>query len=408
MAETGTLAPMIDVVGRLIDLAARRGDGPGMNALLRRTRGLLDPPREPRTTLECERAVIDLEHEAWGFAISEFLLPAQRDDVVTVLRAEGEQEGDAPIIEDPWALLDPDRRRAWDRATTAQVLRAVHAAMAACLQYERTRRTSYLREAVLELESAVRSERREPFSGLPKAACREQGDRLERALRHALPPSAFYFFATRMREAIARVLAETNRTPAARGREQQMLSRETWMDGAHEERARGVWFVDWLQGRYEDEMERYRLAEEAEERRVMQAAEDRRERQAARHEEARLRRAEEESREPAATTEQSIPPGSSGPEERHTPEAPPPLEPQMERDYVAWPVHAEENERHNEVARQSAIAEHDQFMRERELLESREAERIRVEAEEAKRVEEFAAKARRKASPSRIQSGRWA
>ena len=77
----------------------------------------------------------------------------------------------------------------------------------------------------------------------------------------------------------------------------------------------------------------------------------------------------------------------------------------MHSDYVAWPFHAEENARFNEAARQRAIAEHDEFMQERQLLASKEAERIGAEVAETKRVEAFEAMAARKASPARIQSG---
>jgi hypothetical protein len=57
----------------------------------------------------------------------------------------------------------------------------------------------------------------------------------------------------------------------------------------------------------------------------------------------------------------------------------------MQSDYVAWPVHADENARLNEEARQRAIAEQAELTQARQLWASREAERIRVEAEEGKR-----------------------
>jgi hypothetical protein len=78
----------------------------------------------------------------------------------------------------------------------------------------------------------------------------------------------------------------------------------------------------------------------------------------------------------------------------------------MQSDYVAWPIHADENARLNEEARQRAIAEQAELTQARQLWASREAERIRVEAEEGKRVAAFQARARRKASPTRIQSSR--
>jgi hypothetical protein len=403
MAEMGTLALMIDVVERLVDLAGRRGDGSGMNALRQRTRGLLDPPKHPRTAVERERASIDLEYEYWSVAISEFLLPAHRDLVVAALRPDGEHDES----EDPWALLDPDTCRGWDLAAGAKVSRALQAASAACRHYEGTRRTNFLRDAVFELESAVRYERRRPFSGLPKDASREQGDRLGRALREVLPTSAFCFFAKTVREVIGQDLAGTVRTSGARSwKPEQMLSRETWTESLDAERAGGVWFVDALQDRYEVQMERNRLAEEADERRRKQAAEYHRQWQATRDEEARLRRAEEEALERAAAKERSRPPSSSDPKLKQTPEVPPPPNLKMHRDYVAWPAHAEENARLNEESQRRAIAEQAELAEARYVSASREAERVRAEAEEGRRVEAFQARARRKASPARIQSGR--
>lgn len=406
MTETGTFASTIDVVEQLVDLAARRGDGSGMHGLRRRARSILDPPKPARTAVEVEQASIDREHAYWVVAISGLLLPAQRDGVVAALRAGHEHKDGGRIIEDPWASIDPDARRTRDQAMAGQMLRAEHAAIAACHRYERTRRTSNLRDAVLELESAMEAEHEHNCSGPSTAACGEQGDRLGRALRQVLPPSAFRFFATTVRDDIAQHVAETRReSPAHRSDAEQWLSRETWTVCSDEKRAVGVWFVDWLQDRYEEEMERDRLAEEVEERRLRQAAEKYGQWQAARDEGARLERVQEKASERDAVTKPSVADGSSTGEEDHAFEVPPPPEPKMHSDYVAWPFHAEENARFKEAARQRAIAEHAEFMQERQLLAWKEAERIRAEVAEKERVEAFEALAARKASPARIQPG---
>jgi hypothetical protein len=407
VAET-ILVSFVEIVGGLVDVAARRSDGSGMNALRWRTRGLLDPPQEPRDAVERERASIDLEYGYWDAAISYLLLPAQRDGVLAALHADCEEDGPERVSEDPWALLQLDKRGDWERAREAKVMRALQAATRACRKYERTRRTGYLRDAVFELASAIRYEREQPSPGLPKAAWRRQGDRLGRALQEVLPSSAFWFLAKTMREAIARDIAKVGRTSAARGTErEQILSREAWADGLAEEREVGAWFVDWLQVRYEEEMERYRLAEEVEERRLQQAAEDLHRWEAARcvgAEEASLKRAEEAVLESAAAPEPSIPPRAKDAEDKHAPDVPPPSEPKMQSDFVAWPAHAEENARLNEEVRQGAIAEQLEVMQARQLWASKEVERIHAEGEDTKRVEAFQARARRKASPARIQS----
>jgi hypothetical protein len=130
----------------------------------------------------------------------------------------------------------------------------------------------------------MRAQRQQLCSGLSKAACGEQADRLERKLREVLPPSAVRFLITNVREAIAGHIAET--IPRFRGRgAEQRLSRETWA-GSDEERAVGVWFVDWFQLRYDNEMERDRIAEEAEDLRRRQEAERLRQWQVRRDEEA--------------------------------------------------------------------------------------------------------------------------
>lgn len=137
MAETGTLVSFVEIVGGLVDVAARRSDGSDMNALRWRTRGLLDPPKGPRGAVERERASIDLEYGYWDAAISYLLLPAARDGVLAVLHADCDEDGPERVSEDPWVLLQPDKRRAWERAREAKIMRALQAATRACRKYER-------------------------------------------------------------------------------------------------------------------------------------------------------------------------------------------------------------------------------------------------------------------------------
>jgi hypothetical protein len=154
----------------------------------------------------------------------------------------------------------------------------------------------------------------------------------------------------------------------------------------------------------EKEIERVRLAEESEKRRREQDAEKVRLWEAARNEGARLKRAADmashrmkskdaRDRKARATRTQSKMVRFS-----------PSLEPRLDADDRAWPLHAEENARYLEAAQQNAIEDLDEYMKERQLLESNEADRIQMEAAEVKRREAIQANAARKASPPRIQS----
>ena len=296
---------MVDIVDGLVRLAAQRGDGAGMLDLRRRLRALLDSPKPPATAGEVDQASIDFEQGVWVAAVSELLQPKEREAVVAALqdyRDEGRGRSGG-LAESAWTALDPEALSARDQAVAAEMLLAQRAAVGACRHYEQTRRTSHLREAVRELESARRSERDQLASGLRVSACEGEADRLGWALGQVLPPPAFRFFARLVREHISAEIAESRvtwRRSPTRGAEQQWLSRDTWTDRSHdEEGAEGVWFIDWLQDRFDEEMERDRLAEEAEEHRQREAEAKLREWQSLRDEEARLK-GEEGSFEPEA------------------------------------------------------------------------------------------------------------
>lgn len=285
---------MVDIVDRLIRLAAQRGDGAGMLDLRRRLRALLDPPKPPATAGEVDQASIDFEQGVWVEVVSELLLPKEREAVVAALQDYDEgRPSRGGLAEGAWTALDPEALSARDQAVAVEMLLAQHAAVGACRHYAQTRRTSHLREAVRELESVRRSERDQLASGLKVSACEEEADRLGWALGQVLPPPAFRFFARAVREHISAEIAEgfvTRRRSPARGAEQQWLSRDAWTVRSHdEEGAEGVWFIDWLQDRFDEEMETDRLAEEAEEHRQREAEAKLREWQSLRDEEARLK-----------------------------------------------------------------------------------------------------------------------
>ena len=275
MDELGaTLESTVDLVVRVIDDADARGDGSGLRALRRRARTILDASVGTRTTKSSDQVEIDLEHGCWVWTTSHLLLPAQRDAVAEALRAD-RRENDEGSLDDPWGVLDPIERSARQKAVETRILRACRTAVAACRRYEQTRRTSYLRDAVLELETTVRVEReRLASSGLSAASCGEQGDRLDRALRRALPASAFHLFVSLVRDIIADGMDNRPRVSRAQGAErEQWLSRESRSDRNGEEPRTGPWFVEAVQQLYDEQLEREREAEEAEDRRQQEEAE---------------------------------------------------------------------------------------------------------------------------------------
>jgi hypothetical protein len=318
---------MVAIVDRLVRLAARRGDGAGMLDLRRRLQALLDPAKPPASAGEQDQASIDFEQGVWVEAISELLQAKEREAVVAALQDYRDDGRGHMLAEGTWTALDPDAISARDQAVAAEMLVAQHSAVGACRLYERTRRTSHLREAVRELESARRSEREQLASGLSVGACDEEADRLGWALGQVLSPPAFRFFARVVREHISAETAE-RRAPRrrfpARGAEEQWLSRDEWTLGSHdEEGVEGIWFIDLVQARFDEEIERNRLVEEAEEHHKREAEAKLREWQSRRDEEARLKNEEElvereavgTSRELDARSENSSDPGqaNSGP-----------------------------------------------------------------------------------------------
>ena len=400
MSKSSHLASTVDILERFIDIAARRRDGPGMQDLCRRARRILDPPKPPRTALEAEQASIDLEHQMWVEEIADVFLPAQCDALVVALRIDHEDK------EDPWAQVDPRVRRARKRRRAAEILRAEHAAIAACQRYQRTRRTSHLRDAVLELESAMRAQCLQMCSGLSKEACGKQGDRLERALLQVLPPSAFRYFVTRVRQAIAAHLVQARRTSSSPlSRPVQWLSQEAWTRGYDEEWAVGVWFTERFQQEYDAQMERDRLAEE---RRKTNADEDLF-KQAAHDSEPSIDRTEDVPSFPDPPTEPSEPQGSRNQESEGTIGFVETQVPELDDSLnVAWPAHVEIATHYWEAVAQRRIAEYEEFREGIELQNSMEAERLRVEAAAKEAKQAALAWATRKSRPDWLQYPRGA
>jgi hypothetical protein len=401
MDEAASLRPKIETVVHLIDLAMRRGDGTGLAALRRRAVSLLDPPSLPRTESDRLQEAIDFEVSVWIQALAELLLQERRDALARALADRSEEYLDGRYSIDPWTLADDSVRRASERRRTKEIRRAEHAALVSLRAYERTRRTSCLREAVSLAELAVEADRTPLCSGVPVDGCGLLADRLEQALRQELPPSIFRFLATRVRDVIADHLAEvTYELPARSSGAEQRLSRETWTARAEGEQAVEGWFVDWFQAEYKAEMGRDQLAEEADARRKAEEAEKVRAWQAARDEEATSRPSEEILPEPDAEFQ----PSARATSPAHGGEYPAGKETLLPdlgtSDYVAWPAHVEDAERYKETKLQKRIADEEEFRQAREAQAAKEAERLQAEAAEDKAKKDFEAWRMRKADPS--------
>lgn len=326
------LAFTIDIVDASIAEAASRGDGAGLLELRRKLQAVSGDPPPPSSRREIVQARIELERDIWVVVIGELLLPAVKDAFVAALHGgvDDQRAGDDHdkgarddhhhhrwvTSDDPWAELDPHALQARDRAVEVELLRAQKAAIEACRRYEKTRKTSHLRDAVREMDAAVRFRRNRLSSGLAPGACAREAERLERALFVALSPRAFRFFVVLIRDQIAIELEKQlppGRSSDRDGMEAQLLSKGEWADPRDQPLGPEVaCFVDWLQQRFDDELERERLQEEAEERRLRDAQERLRAWQALRDEESRLAQteAEEDGRVELLDAETSVSTGS--------------------------------------------------------------------------------------------------
>jgi hypothetical protein len=97
-------------------------------------------------------------------------------------------------MDDPWSAVDRGIVAAISTRVTRRTIEAQQAAIGACRLYERTHRTSHLREAVAELEATKHFERTQRLFRPTVASCVVEKDRLRQALERALPDTAFPFY----------------------------------------------------------------------------------------------------------------------------------------------------------------------------------------------------------------------
>lgn len=262
--ELLVLEPVVRAVAASIDAAIERRDGAGLPALRRRAGEILTQPtsRSARTGLE-ER--IKFELEWWLYALRE----AFPSDIVERLGAELLALDVVHGFVSPWSPLVASSSHGRYLDTRSRLLDAGRDALGMCRQYERSRRTSHLRDAVATLEAHVRREAIAlGTSGIPPEELDEQTERLGEALAHVLPASVIRFFVPIVRSKVEHDLVTSG--PSKSG--DQLLSSEDWIDvrtGTEVEDR--VWFcIEAFQHRYEEGVRRDR--EDRERRR--RAAED--------------------------------------------------------------------------------------------------------------------------------------
>lgn len=313
MPRPAALAFTIDIVDASIADAASRGDGAGLLELRRKLQAVTGDPPPPSSRRELAQARIELERWIWGMAIDEFLLPDVKEAFVAALQGTVDESADDDrdrrarddphhrryvTSDDPWVELDPHALEARDRAIERELLRAQQAAVEACRRYETTRQTSHLRDAVGEIDAAMRFRRDRLLSGLAPGGCAREAERLGRALLAALSPRAFRFFVVLIRDQIAIELEERallGRSSDRDGIKVQLLSESGWADPVDQPLgSEGPCFVDLLQRRFDAELEGERLKEEAEERRLADDEQRYRAWKARRDEEARSAQTEAE------------------------------------------------------------------------------------------------------------------
>ena len=257
MGDLVPLSARIESLVELIALAEQRSPSATLSRLRRRTLAFNEPPGPPRGALERERAVTRAEAAWWVAVVWELLLPEPRH-VVTQQLADSGGFGDPRS--DPWALVEPEAHRAQARFEKAESLKAIHQSTEWCLRYRRTRKTRCLDAAVSSLARAVAIERGIANPYEPANDDAVDAERLQDALRAALPDSAYHYLVLFVRSVIADEMREM--TP----RDVDFIHRFSSSMSpfpSGEEWAPGSWFVEWLQEGYDDEAERVRRAREA-------------------------------------------------------------------------------------------------------------------------------------------------
>jgi hypothetical protein len=296
------------VVGTLrnvVDLAILRRDGSGLFALKERLDALLEGPKIPRGTRARRQAWIDAVHAHMLAELSATLDPKVRSRLVRALHDESDGPGSD---EDPWARTNPQIDQTRRDQADARLQAAMRLALALCRDYERTRRTSLLRDAVDELGAAVKEARARESPNLTPETYERDFEQLGWAMASVLPPFAMAFVSDRLRGCLESLREEFGRRCGVAPDQlpAEWAYRKPWNVPIvwRQPIAKGHWFIGSAMESYESWAEQLRdarrseVARERARKRAERAAEARRvrERQARDEESHRIAKEAEEAR----------------------------------------------------------------------------------------------------------------
>ena len=250
-------------VAPFVKFAIEEERQPGSLALRDRLEALSEPSLRP---IRMSPAfAMEEEMRTWASAIQELLAPKRRDGFIAALRLEADAGSKMTGgIRDPWLLLDPVALAGRQESIDRDAERSRVAALRACIFYAQTRKPGFLRDAVVELESAVTRAAEKRNIGLVPSDAADLVGQLGVALAR-LPRGVASLFAADVRGQVAARRGEParhRRKPRRDLDEDQWLSKRHWAEQADRDFGSGTWFIGPLQ----DQLETCRLTEAADER----------------------------------------------------------------------------------------------------------------------------------------------
>jgi hypothetical protein len=186
-----------------VNVAARRVDGSGMPGLRER----LDLVMAPSQVNSGQNVLLEIVHRAIVSAAETHLRAATRRALAKELRGARTA---ADFADATWGALDPESCDVRAHQISCTLRQAQLETVRACRQYELTRRTTYLRDAVKALEAARRQEARISSSRLTVATSEREFQDLGAALARSMGPWASAFFARHLKEEAMRACRDTN------------------------------------------------------------------------------------------------------------------------------------------------------------------------------------------------------
>lgn len=251
-------------VARFLKFAIEEDRQAGLLAMRDRLESLSEPSTRPIRASHAN--AIEEELNTWVGEILGVLAPERRDGFIASLRLQAglgvkRESG----IRDPWFLLDPVARAGRQEAIDRDAEHSRDAALRACVSYVQTRNPRFLRDAVVELESAVTLAAEKWKVGLVPGDAAGVEEQLGVALA-TLPLGVAALLAADVRTRVAVQRGERvrhRRTTHRNLDEDQWLSNRRWAEPADSDFGSGTWFIGPLQ----DQLESCRQTEAAEQRR---------------------------------------------------------------------------------------------------------------------------------------------